>query len=314
MSFVSALTDAILPVLAVALAGFLLGRFREVEVDALGTVTLYVLTPALVFSTLATTTLSGSAVVSIAVGVTAFTVVMAAVAYAVVTVTDAPHPNGTMLASTFSNAGNYGIPLSAFAFGATGRSTAVLFIAAQSVLMYSLGVFIAARGTGAGVRDSVGQIFELPLLYAVLAAGLVRFLGVVPPETGPAMETISMVGNAAIPVMLLMLGIQLGNTGRGVALSKVATPTVLKLAVAPVVALAVAVPLGFSDPVVARTFVLECAMPAAVTPLVFTVEFSDDPAAPAYVSTAILVTTLLSIPVLAVLLTALRGGLPLPGV
>jgi len=318
VSFTSALTDAILPVLAVAAAGFVLGRYREVEVDALGTITLYVLTPALVFSTLSTTALSGGAVVRIAAGVVAFTVVMVAAAAAVVRLTDTPYPNGTVLASAFSNAGNYGIPFSAFAFGATGRSTAILYIAAQSVLMYSLGVYIATRGTDDGVLDSLGTVFRLPLLYAVLAAGLVRFFGVVPPTDGATMETLTLVGNAAIPVMLLILGIQLGTAGRRVSPRRVLTPVVLKLGVAPAVAAALVavfavLGIGFADPVVARTFVLECAMPAAVTPLVFTVEFADDPDARAYVSTAILVTTLASIVTLAGILTVLRGGLPLPG-
>ncbi|WP_254662906.1 AEC family transporter [Haladaptatus sp. W1] len=110
-------------------------------------------------------------------------------------------------------------------------------------------------------------MFKLPLVYAVLAAGVVRFLGVVPPADSAMMSTLKLTGDAAIPIMLLMLGIQLANTDSGAAVARVGVSNVLKLVVAPVFAVGVVFLLGFSDVTVARVFVLECAMPAAVTPL-----------------------------------------------
>lgn len=316
MSVVSALTDAVLPVLAVAAAGYVLGRVKDVNVDALGTVVVYILTPALVFESLTTTSLSGDAVARLGVGVLAFTVVMAGLAVAVARLLGVPEAlEGPMvLTSTFPNAGNYGIPLSAFAFGAVGRSTAVIFITAQAVLMYTFGVYLAARG-GAGrtAMDAVSDVFRLPLVYAVGAAGLFRYLDLVPPTGTATMETLALVGNSAIPVMLIMLGVQLANAQGGTSLDRVLAPTGLKLLVAPVVAVGLVPILGIGgDPVVARTFVLECAMPAAITPLVLVVEFARDHDAdvsPAeYVSTTVTVTTVLSVLTVAVLVPLLQSG------
>ncbi|MFB6153862.1 MAG: AEC family transporter [Halodesulfurarchaeum sp.] len=313
MSFVSALTQAILPVLAIAGVGFLLGRVRDIDVDALSTVTIYILTPALVFSSLATSSLGGGAVVSLVIGVVAFTVLIVGVAEAVATAigeTGAVR-SGLVLTSAFPNAGNYGIPLSAFAFGAVGRSTAILFISVQAVLMYTLGVYVASRGTLERWTSAFAAVFKLPLVYAVLAAGVARFLDVVPPATSPAMEAITLTGNAAIPVMLVMLGIQLANTDYGTTLSRVWAPVGLKVVLAPLLAIGVALLLDFANPVVGRVFVLECAMPAAITPLMLTIEYrrdTDDLGGPAYVSTAIFASTVLSVPVLAVLITLLQTG------
>lgn len=314
MAFVDALTQAILPVLAIAGAGFVLGRVRDVDVDPLATITIYVLTPALVFSSLATTSLGGSAVGRLALGVTAFTLLMAGLSEGVAALLGETGPirSGLVLTSTFSNAGNYGIPLSAFAFGAIGRSTAVLFIVFQGVLMYTLGVYVASRGSTGEWRTSVLEVFKLPLVYAVLVAGVARALDVVPPVESTAMQAISLTGDAAIPVMLLMLGIQLANTSYGATIRRVWAPVALKTFVAPLVAIAIALPLSFADPGVGRVFVLECAMPAAVTPLMLTIEYSDGSggvSGPAFVSTTIMVTTLLSIPVLAVLISILQSGL-----
>ncbi|QLC33114.1 AEC family transporter [Halarchaeum sp. CBA1220] len=314
MSFGSALTSAILPVLLVAGVGFALGRVRDIRADALGTVTVYVLTPCLVFYSLATTTLSGGAVAKIGAGVLAFTVLMAVVAEAAARVLgyEEPYRGALVLTSVFPNAGNYGIPLSRFAFGGIGQSVAVLYIAAQSVLMYTLGVFLASRGGRGDLRDAATEVFRLPLVYAVLAAGLARVLGVVPASDTALMQTVRLVGDASIPVMLLLLGIQLANTRSGPALSNATAPAVLKLGVAPLVAVAVALPLGFADGAVARVFVLECAMPAAVTPLVLTMEFSGEGGgsvtAAEYVSTVVLVTTLASAATLAALIWLLQSG------
>jgi len=317
VSLVSALTTAILPVLSVAAVGYLLGSVRDLDVSALSTVTIYVLTPALVFDSLATTTLSGATAAKLVGGVVVFTLAMVGIAETVGRLTGETEPtrSALVLTSIFGNAGNYGIPLSAFAFGAVGRSTAVLFIAGQSLLMYTVGVYVASRGDSASSLAAARSVLELPLAYAVVAAIVVRWLGVVPAANTAVMSTIKLTGNAAIPVMLLTLGIQLANTDHGAVLSRVATANVLKLVVAPLVALAVVLVVGFADPTVARVFVLECAMPAAITPLILAIEFSEpaesEPAGmtgPEYISTAIFTSTLASVPILTVLIAVLQSG------
>ena len=315
MSLLSALTTAILPVLSVAAVGFLLGRLRDIDVDALGTVTIYVLTPALVFYSLATSSLSGALAAKLMVGVTAFTLGMVAVAEAAGRLLGESEPvlGALVLSSSFPNAGNYGIPLAAFAFGAVGRSTAVLYIAGQSVLMYTVGVYLASRGEDTDARAAVAEVFRLPLVYAVVAAGIARWLGVVPPTDAAAMETLRLVGDSAIPVMLLALGIQLANTRHGAGLSRVSVSNGLKLVVAPLVGVAVAVALGLtaSNPTVARVFILECGMPAAVTPLILAIEYDDGAeglTGPEYISTAIFASTLASVVTLTALIAVLQSG------
>lgn len=54
MSLLSIFVAAILPVVVVAAMGFFLGRFKDVEADALNMVTVFVLAPALVIHSLMT--------------------------------------------------------------------------------------------------------------------------------------------------------------------------------------------------------------------------------------------------------------------
>ena len=314
MSLLGIFATAILPIVAIAAAGFVLGRARDVDADPLNTVTVYVLVPALVFHSLATTSLGGGTLASVAVGVVLFTGVMTLIAGGTGRALGEREPIlGTfVLVSIFSNAGNYGIPVSEFAFGSVGRATAVVYIVAQSVAMYTLGVYLAARGDGEDWRSGMRAIFAIPLVYAVVAALAARYLGVIPPADTAAMETLKLVGDSSIPVMLLILGIELAETDYSAAALRVTPSVTLKMLVAPVVAVGIATLVGFQNTTVARVFVLECSMPAAVTTLILTGEFAgatpEGVDATEFAGTAIFLSTVVSVPLLTGLIALLQSG------
>jgi predicted permease len=317
VSLLGIFATAILPIVAIAAAGFVLGRARDVDADPLNTVTVYVLVPALVFHSLATTSLGGGTLASVAVGVFLFTGVMALLASGTGRALGEAEPilGSFVLVSIFSNAGNYGIPVSEFAFGSVGRSTAVVYIVAQSVAMYTLGVYLAARGDGEDWRSGMRAIFAIPLIYTVVAALAARSLGVVPAADTAAMETLKLVGDSSIPVMLVILGIELADTDYSAAAVRVTPAVALKMLVAPVIAVAIAMVVGFQNTTVARVFVLECSMPAAVTTLILTGEFSgaapEGMEATEFAGTAIFLSTVVSVPLLTGLIALLQSGVVL---
>jgi len=155
-------------------------------------------------------------------------------------------------------------------------------------------------------------VFSVPLVYAVAAALLARALGVVPPVDSTAMSTVGLVGDAAIPVMLLLLGIQLARTDVGTTLSAVGGVVALKMLVAPLLGIGVVLAIGFSEPAVARTVVIESAMPSAVTTVILAGEFAEGEVAGVpvteFVSTAIFATTLVSVVTLTALIALLQSG------
>lgn len=317
MSLVSAFTSAVLPILAIMGLGYGLAQVVDLDVESLNAIALYAFLPALVFHSLTTTSLEGGTILSIAGGVGIFVAVMVVVAegFGHLVGVDEPFRSADVLASSFPNAGFYGIPLAEFAFGSVGRTTAVVFMTVQTFLMYTAGVYIASRGGGQGGTSAVSEIFKLPLIYAIVAALAVRWAGIAPPDSGTLMTTILLVGNASIPLMLVIVGIQLAGIEL-TALSRVGTPSLLKLGVAPLVGtgVAFAVLAGTGD--VARVFILLSATPVAVVPLALTITYSDRSArdglsASEYLTTTIFVTTLASVPVLTVLITLLRSGVPL---
>ena len=314
MGLTAILVGVILPIVAIAGAGFVLGRVRDLDPDPLNTVAVYVLAPALVFHSLATTSFGNGTLVRLAVstaGVLLGTVAVAALVAYVLGRREAALA-AFVLAASFPNAGNYGIPLSDFAFPGGGRAVAVFYIAVEAVLLYTVGVYAAAAAGGGDARGALGRVLRVPLVHAVPLAVLARHFDVLPSADSSLMGTLALVGDSAIPVMLLVLGVQLARTDAAAALPAVGAPTLVTLVAAPALAVPVAL-VAFTDPVVARVFVLETAMPAAVTPVVLVGEFADDavidgvPLA-SYVSTVVLVSTAVSVVTLTALIGLLQSG------
>lgn len=314
MSLISAFTSAILPILAIMGLGYVIARTLDVKLQSLNDIALYAFLPALVFHNLATTTLGGDALLKIVVGVVSFVGAMWAVSEGVgrSVGVDEPFRSADVMAAMFPNAGFFGVPLAAFAFGAAGRTTAILWMTVQSFLMYTAGVYVASRGGGTTGWGAVRSVFRLPLIYAIFAALLARWAGIVPADSAVSMQTIQMVGEASIPLMLVIVGAQLADMEH-TSFTSVVSPSALRLVVAPAVAVAVVFALAFENATIARTFVVLSATPVAVVPLALAITYSDDPerdgrAASEHLTTTIFVTTLASVPVLTVLIFVMQSG------
>ncbi len=171
MSLLSIFATAILPVVAVAAAGFALGRLQGTDPDALNTITVYVLAPALVVHSLTTSSLAGDTILASSSPSCRSPPQWSSSQRVTVASRATRDPCGAfVLVSIVPNTGNYGIPLADFAFGATGRSTAVLVTALQGVLLYTVGIYIAARGSGGSPLADMRRVFGVPLIYAVVVA------------------------------------------------------------------------------------------------------------------------------------------------
>lgn len=296
--------SAVAPPLAIAAVGYLLGRWREVDVEPLSTVTIYLLMPALVFHSLVTMPIGGDTVFLLVAVMVGFTAVMAATTAAVGRLAGETGGilSGATLAAAFPNVGNFGIPVATFAFGDVGRTTAVVFVLVQNVLLYTLGVYLLSRsGEGGGRTAAIKRVVTLPITYAVIAAGVALAFDLVPTAGGSTMETIRMMGDASIPLFLIILGIQIANMTPGRTIRRVVPTVGVKLLVAPVVAVAIALAVGIGDLAAGQAFVVLAAGPAAVTPLVLSIEFADDSgdglSAADYVGTVILLTIFGCLPI-----------------
>jgi predicted permease len=282
-------TSDILPIFVLAAIGFLLARYAGVDARALSQVTFNALSPCLVFQLLVTSTISGAdfgrmalfcVLVMGAIGVLAR---LAAVALRL----DRPATIALMLVVMFSNGGNYGLPVAMFAFGNQALAYASVYFVTSSVLTYTAGVFLAASG-----RRSVGQalrgVTRVPTIYAVAAAFIVLSLRL--PVPAAALRPIGLLGDAALPLMILVLGMQLERAARPERVSVVATAVGLSLIATPLLGWGFARLLGLEGAAF-QAAVLQASMPAAVVTTILALQYE---VAPSFVTSVVVVSTLLS--------------------
>jgi hypothetical protein len=294
----SVLVDIVLPVFVIIGLGFVAARLLTIDAHTLSRVSLYVLGPALVYSKLVETTVTSADLVHIVLFTVVGTFLVLALSWAVARVLhlDQSQESGFMLSSSFNNCGNYGLPLVLFAFGQQGLERALIYFVTSAFLVNTLAVFVASRGK-ARVTTSLSNVFRIPMIYAIAAAFLVRAADI----TLPAMfsQPVEMVGDATIPVMLLLLGVQLARSSFGRQIPLICAATVVKLVGAAMIAIALAAAMGLTG-VTRQTCIVEHATPTGVMTSILALEFGTEPE---LATSVIFVSTLASIATMTVLVS-----------
>jgi predicted permease len=192
----------------------------------------------------------------------------------------------------FGNTGNLGLPLALFAFGAQGLSLAVVVFAVMAIVSFTIGLVIVAG------RGSWGRVLREPLIWGTVLGGVFLWNGWQTPQF--LTRALELVGQMAIPLMLITLGVAVarlspGNIGRAVWLS------LAKLAIC--VGLGWAVARWFAlDDMAFAVLVLQVSTPVAVTSYLLAEKYGADAQA---VAGLVVVSTLLSVAALPVILIAL---------
>jgi predicted permease len=267
----------LLPVFLVMGTGVLLGVTVRPNVKAISRTTFYALTPCLIFSGLASTPLSGAEAGQVATFAALATTGGMVVAWLVATVLGwrGPRRRAFVLPVLVINTGNFGLSVVLFAFGPEAQARAMLYFVTTAVMASSLGVAVAAGG--GTLRQVLGNLARIPLLYAAVAAlavGAFPWLEV--PEL--LMRPIELLGRAAVPMMLLILGLQLARSVDSLreSIGSIALASALRLVVAPVLALPVAWLVGLKG-LTFQACMLEAGMPAGVTSTVLSLEYDLAP-------------------------------------
>ena len=279
----------IVPVFLIAGAGLALARGVGTQVQALTHVVFYILIPALVFEMLMTTPSLGADAPGLAAvaGLAMVSMVVIGAALGAGLRLSRIDTRALLLIVTFSNTGNYGLPVVHLAFGDAALARATVFFVANSVLTYALGTLIAAGARG-GNLEAWQRLWRLPTVQAVVLALVLRALGVTVPE--PVMHPVSLLSDAALPTMILVLGMQLYAAGWPTRLPLVAAAVAVSLVISPLVAYGWCLVFGI-DGSSRQAAVLLSSMPVAVTTTILAVEFD---VSPALVTSAVLVSTVLS--------------------
>lgn len=301
MTLLSIFVSSILPVFLVASVGFALSRFLRISAVQLSHVTFNALAPCLVFDLLLTSSVGGEDVSRLVLFCVLMTATMGIVGglTAMLLGLDRPTRAGFMLVAMFSNNANYGLPLVLFAFGEEALAFATVYFVTSAVLTYTVGVLVASSGHRTLAQALTG-ILRVPTIYGAVAAGLLVTLAVPVPQL--VMRPVSLLSDAAVPMMLLVLGMQLAEARRPTTLPALGSATIARLLVAPLLAMAGAELVGLSG-AARQAAIVQASMPAAVIMTILALEYG---AAPRFVTSVVVASTVLSPVTLALLIAWLQ--------
>jgi predicted permease len=268
--------DAVLPAFLIAALGFFAGSRLKLEKQTLSRVCLHFLVPALAFNSLVTSKVDLAVASKLVAAALAFPFMEIALFFPLFKLLkwDQNRSRAMLLATIFTNAGNYGLPVMLFAFGQEGMDLGVVFMVSQTLLIYTLGVYIAASSQ-MNAGTAMKQVLKMPAVYAAILGVIVRLSGVRVPDI--LMRPVGLLAQAAVPVFLLLLGIQLIGSGAATRSWKVPSIGVLlRLVVAPMIAAVLGGVIGLSG-LPWKILVLQGAMSTPVNATVLAQEFGAEP-------------------------------------
>jgi predicted permease len=202
------ITEVILPVLFVVLLGYLLRRFGKLDEHVLSRTQLYVLGPALIFMTMAGSEAEMGLLLKVMLHVALLSALLLVTAQLAGKLfkSDRIERNAMSISAVFSNSGFYGIPVCMLAFGDEGMIFAAVYVVCSSMIQSTVGIYLASAGNRSH-SEAFLTIFKVPLIYAIIFGKLLSHFSLLPPE--PFMKMINLLGRSAIPLGLILLGMQL---------------------------------------------------------------------------------------------------------
>lgn len=297
----AALLQVILPVVIVALVGMLLARRFDLSGDTIGKINLYALTPPLAFDSLMKTQVTiGESAVLVA-GMVLVTAIGALVGWLGSLRSAGRTRRGVVGAVILGNNGNFGLPIALLALGQVGLDQAMILFLTSLVIMFTVGPIL--MGSGGGLLAGLATFAKLPVTWAMVLAAVLRLLGWEAPIG--IMRGVELLAGAAVPMVLLALGVQLTQSQRLQLTRPVLTAVGLRIVAVPLIAVGVAWALRM-DPVSTSSLVLASAMPTAVNTFMLAREYGSDPETAA---SAVALSTVLSIGSLALVISLIPASL-----
>jgi malate permease and related proteins len=282
--------NVVSPVFALVLLGYLLGPKLQLQYRTLSRTAYYLLIPAFVFHVLSTVQLDLSTAGRMVAGISLVYIGTGFIGWLVARILGYSREMAVafLMTGVFGNVGNYGLALTSFRLGNLAMESATVYMVTVNAVAFSICV-LAASWVHHGGFGALKSLMKTPGVVALAPALFFPFTGTTPPLILD--RVCGLLGDAMIPMMLLILGLQLREAGRlewGVA---ALAASGVRLIVGPVLAFALIPLVGLSG-IEASAGVLQASMPAAVLTAIIAVE---NDVVPTFVTSVVFATTLLSL-------------------
>lgn len=288
----SIIWEVIAPIFAMVGLGYLVQKRVGLDLPTLARLNFYVFVPAFLFVKIYESTLSPADLGRIGLHFALFFCIMGVLAWSAANIFGLGERMKRALTASviFYNSGNYGIPVAQLAFGGATLPLQVqaAMVMLQNLTTFTFGVLLMAGGRGGRRRDTLLEVFKLPMIYVLVTAGVMRHFGWVP--LAPVNTALHFLSGALVPVAVVTLGAQMAGLevprfGRALSLS-----LVLRLVAAPIVGFGLVWALGIKG-LLGESLMISTCFPTAVNSALLALQFENEPE---FAAAAVFYSTLVS--------------------
>jgi len=283
--------DTVFPTFVILGLAYLFQKKKRLDLDPIIETALYLASPCLIFTSLSSSDYTAGSLLPVAISAAIVMLGCLALSRAAFAAAGLGDLDARTLPVMLMNAGNLGIPIVLFAFGEEAMGPVVAFFVTSAVFNYTLGIFIAARRSPDSGRPWL-EVLRLPLVYAAVAGVAVGALGVRLPVI--MLRAINTLGQAAIPLFLISLGMSLASIDPKSHLPSALLSASMRIGLGLVLGTTSAAILGIRG--VARgVVILQSSMPPAVASFMLSQKYRCNPelvGATVFVGTAVSIATI----------------------
>ncbi|MGY6530867.1 MAG: AEC family transporter [Cyanobacterium sp.] len=263
--------SAVLPVGLIIFIGYIAGQKLNLDQSSLCKLSIYVLAPALVADSLYRNTVSGRSVLLIILSYGLISLIIYGLIWLFTFILKIEKEDRQSIFAVIlcPNNGNMGLPLATFALGNEGLDRAIIYMIGSSIFLFGM---LPAILSNRGIKKGATLTLKLPLIWAMIFGGILNISGIeLPFNLDRSME---LLGVSEIPLALIILGMQLGQT-KFVVTGKEFLLPLIKLTIPPLIAVGVGKVMGLEE-IDLQVLVLQTAMPTAVNTLVMVKQFGGN--------------------------------------
>ena len=205
MNLALRIVEIVLPVLAIILLGYSLGRLWRPDMRVVNRLNLDVFGPFLVLANLSDKGVDLASLWPLVVASAVIVLGSGMIAWPYAKLSG-QNPRTFVPPMMFNNCGNMGLPLALFAFGAPGVAGMVALFTTSNLLHFTVGAFIVNK------HADLKALLKSPMVWATIIGATLGLTGAHLPDSVHA--PMKMIGDCTIPVMLLSLGVRMLDVKR----------------------------------------------------------------------------------------------------
>jgi hypothetical protein len=289
MEFALVFQTSILPIFIIVGLAVIYHRIVRPDISQLTNLALYAIAPLFVFDALYKHKIVLTVLYKPLLFMIFLTFSLMAIAYVVAKIVKASDDERTsfVLACSMINVGNFGLPLIYFAFGEQAQVYSVVYFTAFNIPLCTIAIYISSREKS--LRHILIDVIKIPMFHALVIALLMSGMSIPIPDF--LSKSIGLISQAAIPLFIFVLGLQLASIKLKSGFVKIVLLAVcIRLIVSPALAYPFLELIGISG-LERKIALVQTSAPAALLPLMYAIRFNRSPD---LLAAIIVTTTLLS--------------------